>query len=597
MGTDVAAFFLYHPDDFPGRPNRPVECLNLQLAWGKEIGKVIAFCTGSDGGFGFRLTSGGLTEREQRWRTCSAEFLYTVSHGEILLDNSSGGEFTFDIPNGHYRVTLHAIDWGAEPDARRMPPDQQLPNYVVCFEAVSDPAEADHIPWPPRMDEDREPIPACTLTPPEESDDFVEAELVDVVEAELVEGNVPKGSELIVLVEKDVLLLPGEHKSVRVSKATFERISDHESVRNVLLAPSDRVPTIGSASRVSGGVSGGEEPWKVSLTGDFLVTVTEIRDDGRNAIGKWRRLERPPSRPNGKLVAQVKDAVAAYARTNPRGLHIERLEATLEKWQASREFANYAEWLILTLPMPLDERRRLALVSFTEQFEATLRWLKSPDRMRDVRVIRKRTEDDRGYLNAIAEEPDHDDIRLAYADWLEKQGDPLAEFIRVGCELAKTEGFTPRWDVLSDRERELTNEHGKEWRGLFEELGIECRFRRGFVDWAKIPVALFLMHGEKLMEQGPLTRVDLIRFDRRTRSRQFENLAACPILLRLRELDLSKNQITDEEAAVLAKSPYLSNLRSLNFYRNNITAAGAKTLEMSPHLANLKVLGLAQNKF
>jgi len=39
----------------------------------------------------------------------------------------------------------------------------------------------------------------------------------------------------------------------------------------------------------------------------------------------------------------------------------------------------------------------------------------------------------------ILAEPDEDIHRLAYADWLDEQGDPhRAEFIRVGCELART---------------------------------------------------------------------------------------------------------------------------------------------------------------
>jgi len=39
----------------------------------------------------------------------------------------------------------------------------------------------------------------------------------------------------------------------------------------------------------------------------------------------------------------------------------------------------------------------------------------------------------------ILAEPDEDVHRLAYADWLDEQGDPArAEFIRVGCELART---------------------------------------------------------------------------------------------------------------------------------------------------------------
>lgn len=40
-------------------------------------------------------------------------------------------------------------------------------------------------------------------------------------------------------------------------------------------------------------------------------------------------------------------------------------------------------------------------------------------------------------LQAILDEPDADDLRLIYADWLEDHGEEeRAEFIRVQCELA-----------------------------------------------------------------------------------------------------------------------------------------------------------------
>jgi uncharacterized protein (TIGR02996 family) len=48
----------------------------------------------------------------------------------------------------------------------------------------------------------------------------------------------------------------------------------------------------------------------------------------------------------------------------------------------------------------------------------------------------------------ILENPDDDAPRLVYADWLEEQGDPLAEFIRLQCELPITE----------ESQRDLTGE-------------------------------------------------------------------------------------------------------------------------------------------
>jgi uncharacterized protein (TIGR02996 family) len=47
------------------------------------------------------------------------------------------------------------------------------------------------------------------------------------------------------------------------------------------------------------------------------------------------------------------------------------------------------------------------------------------------------TDGDLPFLDTIRRWPDADAPRLTYADWLEENGDPLGEFIRVQCELAK----------------------------------------------------------------------------------------------------------------------------------------------------------------
>ena len=49
------------------------------------------------------------------------------------------------------------------------------------------------------------------------------------------------------------------------------------------------------------------------------------------------------------------------------------------------------------------------------------------------------------FLAAIRDQPDDDTLRLAYADWLDENGDPeRAEFVRVQCQLAAL-GHGPLW--------------------------------------------------------------------------------------------------------------------------------------------------------
>jgi len=581
LGTDGASFLFYHPDDFPGRPGRPMECLGFDFAWNKEVGKIIAFCTGSDGRFRFRITSGALTQREDRWRMCSAEFLYTVRHGEILLDNGCGYDsFTFDIPNGHYRVTLHAIDWSEEPGAMEMPPAEQLCNYVVCFEPVTDPARVNPVPWPPRMDSTPEPRPACAISGEDEEERLNEESLAN---------------EYILLVKKDALVLPGAVVSVEIPDSFYNRFMKGGNDGPYILAPSDEVPTLAAIADPCGGSKSGDGPWSFSFRGKCLVTVTRTRKKGKDVLARYKLLERPRSRPSAKPVAELKAVFARYARSNPRGLHIENLDFTLEQWEASPSAERYAWWLLATLPLGQEERTRLAVVSLAEQLKALHTWLTSPERARDYKTTRTAGERDRDFLRAISENPEDDVTRLVYADWLDEQGDPRGEFIRVECELGTLEEDTPRHKKLAQRKWELLEEYGKEWKGLFGKLGIESHFHRGFIASAEMSAKQFLEHGEKLLEKEPLTRLELKPFDRRTRQDQFKKLATCPLLARLRELTLSNNEINDREIVFLANSRYLTNLRTLWLFGNSVGPEGLKAIARSPHLANLTSLGLAQN--
>jgi uncharacterized protein (TIGR02996 family) len=77
-------------------------------------------------------------------------------------------------------------------------------------------------------------------------------------------------------------------------------------------------------------------------------------------------------------------------------------------------------------------------------------------------------------LDAILDDPDDNNIRLVYADWLEEHGDESdrarAEFIRVQIELAKLEERDPRRPVLEEREQDLQVEHEDQWLAPFAEL-------------------------------------------------------------------------------------------------------------------------------
>lgn len=139
--------------------------------------------------------------------------------------------------------------------------------------------------------------------------------------------------------------------------------------------------------------------------------------------------------------------------------------------------------------------------------------------------------DGKGLLQTIIEEPEADDLRLLYADWLEDNGEPeRAELIRVQCEFAKHQpdadgfykmpytvgGLNQQETRLLKKAQRWLNEDGVP--GLWESLvrgqtkriaGNDCTWHRGFVEQVSVREEYWLQHGPSLVGLFPLRRVRL----------------------------------------------------------------------------------------
>ena len=87
-GTDGASFYLFHPADLQHRLTSPLAWPSYHFACRPEFeaGRLVAFHTGGDGGYAFRVTDGPLTDREKQWLAGSWEFRYSVRHSRVYLD-------------------------------------------------------------------------------------------------------------------------------------------------------------------------------------------------------------------------------------------------------------------------------------------------------------------------------------------------------------------------------------------------------------------------------------------------------------------------------------------------------------------------------
>lgn len=147
VSTDVAHILIFHPDDLAHAAEWPIAWYSEPFIYPAEsaAGRLIGWCTTSDGGYALRLTDGALTEREESLAGPSWTFPYTVRQGRVFIDNSDAlpGEEQMtqasddpdgwiELESGDYAVTVTAIEWSAEPGAGEQGADK-LPNYVVQF--------------------------------------------------------------------------------------------------------------------------------------------------------------------------------------------------------------------------------------------------------------------------------------------------------------------------------------------------------------------------------------------------------------------------------------------------------------------------------
>jgi uncharacterized protein (TIGR02996 family) len=81
--------------------------------------------------------------------------------------------------------------------------------------------------------------------------------------------------------------------------------------------------------------------------------------------------------------------------------------------------------------------------------------------------------EERAFLLAILEKPDDDALKLVYADWLEEQGDPRAEFLREMVKVRQERSVTPeqrqQYQELAAELANLRSRQRRPWRGSSPE--------------------------------------------------------------------------------------------------------------------------------
>lgn len=189
------------------------------------------------------------------------------------------------------------------------------------------------------------------------------------------------------------------------------------------------------------------------------------------------------------------------------------------------------------------------------------------------------------FMNQILARPDDDSPRLRYADWLESSGDPLGEFIRLQCEMARH----PR-RVHERRTQELLAQFRGDWsQALADRVGW-CSFRRGFIEEIALTDRQLIKHAREVFGCAPVLDVHL-----HSDGKRLQALPALPHVQYTFFLDLSSQHLDDDDIEGLADAPLLAHVHGLNLGSNHLGDDGLESLFESPHLGNLRELYLNDN--
>lgn len=206
-----------------------------------------------------------------------------------------------------------------------------------------------------------------------------------------------------------------------------------------------------------------------------------------------------------------------------------------------------------------------------------------------------------GLLQSVIADPDDDDMRGVYADWLEDHGDSdRAEFIRVQLLLARLPLRAAERAELERRERELLAAHAADWLAPVvhwlnpaNALGFlphrpRWQFRRGFLERLCLTVETFRAHGARILAAAPIREGWFPDCE----GRDLAELGEIETLARLRALDLA-GATFDDGIDELLYSDNVANLRRLDLYCE-VEDEGGGAVFWRPLLTSESLAGLEE---
>jgi hypothetical protein len=193
-------------------------------------------------------------------------------------------------------------------------------------------------------------------------------------------------------------------------------------------------------------------------------------------------------------------------------------------------------------------------------------------------------------FSAVVADPEADEPREAYANAVRRTDPAHTEFIE--CMLATHAAYLRREDAGPEigTAELIRRNHGTRLAGRITQFISGYAFGRGFVETIAVDAEWFLESGEDLYAMAPVLHLNLTDV-----KPAMEDVFASPLLDRIHSISLLREELGDEEAAIIAASPHLGNLRWLELGLNQIGAPGLEALAASTGLPKLQWLGFSVN--
>jgi Leucine-rich repeat (LRR) protein len=226
---------------------------------------------------------------------------------------------------------------------------------------------------------------------------------------------------------------------------------------------------------------------------------------------------------------------------------------------------------------------------------------------------KKWTVKERELFRRTAMEPDNAQVRMQLAALLEKNRNPMGEFIRINQELNELPEGDPARESLDSRWSTLLDSHGQVWFAPLRRMGLEpwlighfypaLWMTNGVIDKVSIDRPGILPEKAKqLFDAAPALRVlefhncyqgrTIAVSSSATYKARVPAIVGLPQMEQIGVIDLSSMDVDLEDVKAIATSPYLENLTELNLSYNKIGPEGAAELAKSANLPKLRVLQL-----